>query len=455
MSDHWLMIVGVTMSVFAVIGVGALARWARWMSEEADRSLLKLGIDLLLPCLIFTVVAENAALRQAGNLFLSPGVGFGTMVLGLSVAMLVTRLGSRATGLSGAAGRRTFALAVGIHNYGFLPLPLVRQLFSDETLGVLFVHNVGASLALWTLGVAIASGTLDRRAWRKMINPPSVAVVVAVACNLLDVTPLLDRHADFLLTAVKWLGEAAVPMLLILVGATMADQLRSGGRLSNLVTSVKVILWSCVLRLGLLPVGILLVAMLLPASQELKSVLVIEAAMPSAVFGVLLARHYGGDPGTALRVVLSTSIVSLVTIPLWISAGVALLGLTPFSRSASETDNAHSAIWSPSDVFSMDERAPAPGGGHHEGPEDGNRHKCRGQRSPRGGLTAPLAGPFGPKIQCAASRHYCRVRSFLSCDESQRESVCCADHARLGGLLALPPPRRNAAARSFHRAVDR
>lgn len=421
MSDHWLTIVGVTMSVFAVIGVGALARWARWMSEEADRSLLKLGIDLLLPCLIFTVVAENAALRQTGNLLLSPGVGFGTMVLGLTVAMLVARLGSRATGLRDTAARRTFALSVGIHNYGFLPLPLVRQLFSDETLGVLFVHNVGASLALWTLGVAIVSGTLDRRAWRKMINPPSVAVVVAVACNLLEVTPLLHRHADFLLTAVKWLGEAAVPMLLILVGATMADQLRAGDRGSTRAQSAKVILWSCLLRLGLLPAAILLVAMLLPASRDLKSVIVIEAAMPSAVFAVLLARHYGGHPDTALRVVLSTSIVSLVTVPIWISAGVALFGLTPFSPSASETQGAHSAIWSPLHVFSVDERAPAPGGGHHEGPEAGNRHGCQGRRAPRDGLTAPLAGPFGRKIQCPASGHYCRVRSFVSCDESQRE----------------------------------
>jgi len=55
--QHWLMIVGATTSVFAVMGVGALARQIRWLSEEADRSLLKLGINLLLPSLIFTVVA--------------------------------------------------------------------------------------------------------------------------------------------------------------------------------------------------------------------------------------------------------------------------------------------------------------------------------------------------------------------------------------------------------------
>ncbi|MFH1923405.1 MAG: AEC family transporter [Planctomycetota bacterium] len=329
MSNHWLMIVTATLSVFALVGIGAVARQARWLSEEADRSLLKLGIDLLLPCLIFTVVADNEALRQASNLLLSPSVGFGTFALGLAVAMLVARLGSRLTGLHEAGQRRTFALSVGAYNYGFLALPLVRELFDDRTLGVLFVHNVGTALAMWTLGVAILSGTLDRRAWRQMVNPPSVAVVVAVVFNLLGVTPWLHQYAEFLLTAIRWLGEAAVPMLLVVVGATMADQFRAGGRLNHRKDAAKVIAWACFLRLGILPVAFLLVALLVPESLvELRSVIVVEAAMPSAVFPVLLARLYGGDPGTALRVVLSTSIVSLVTIPLWIAAGVALLGLS-------------------------------------------------------------------------------------------------------------------------------
>lgn len=327
MSDQWLLIVGATLSVFAVIGIGAAVRQARLLSEASDRSLLRLGIDLLLPCLIFTVVADNPALRETGNLVLSPAVGFGTLLLGLVAALLVARLGPRVTGLEGARHRRTFALAVGTYNYGFLPLPLVRELFDDQTLGVLFVHNVGVGLALWTVGVALVSGTLDRRAWRQMLNPPSVAVVLAVAFNLLGVTPWLHQYVGPLLTAVKWLGDAAVPMLLILVGATIAEQLRQGARDGSGRDAAKVIAWSCVLRLGVLPLVFLAVAALVPASPQLRSVIVVEAAMPSAVFPVLLAKHYGGDPATALRAVLSTSALSLLTIPLWISAGMAIFGL--------------------------------------------------------------------------------------------------------------------------------
>ncbi|NQT14752.1 MAG: AEC family transporter, partial [Planctomycetes bacterium] len=115
---------------------------------------------------------------------------------------------------------------------------------------------------------------------------------------------------------------------LMLVGASIADQSQARVRDTRRRDTAKVIAWACLLRLGLLPVAFLLVAALLPASQELKRVIVVEAAMPSAMFAVLLARRYSGDPATALRAVLSTSILSLVTIPLWILAGVALLGLS-------------------------------------------------------------------------------------------------------------------------------
>jgi hypothetical protein len=56
-------------------------------------------------------------------------------------------------------------------------------------------------------------------------------------------------------------------------------------------------------------------------------VIVLEAAMPAAVFPIVMARHYGGDAATALRVVFSTSLVSLLTIPLWIRFGLKFVGL--------------------------------------------------------------------------------------------------------------------------------
>ncbi len=81
------------------------------------------------------------------------------------------------------------------------------------------------------------------------------------------------------------------------------------------------------LRLGVLPVAFLLVAKFAPLPLELKRVLVLQAAMPAAVFPLIITKHYGGDTITAMRVIIGTSAVAIVTIPLWIRFGIKFVGL--------------------------------------------------------------------------------------------------------------------------------
>lgn len=86
--------------------------------------------------------------------------------------------------------------------------------------------------------------------------------------------------------------------------------------------SIRIPAAACILRLGIFPVAFLLFAFLMPLSVELKRVVIIQAAMPCAVFPIVLARHFDGSPEVAFKVVLSTTLVSLLTIPLWISLGL-------------------------------------------------------------------------------------------------------------------------------------
>jgi predicted permease len=49
--------------------------------------------------------------------------------------------------------------------------------------------------------------------------------------------------------------------------------------------------------------------------------------MPSAVLPIVISKHYGGDARIALQIALGTSLLGLVTIPLWIHFGSLLAGL--------------------------------------------------------------------------------------------------------------------------------
>ncbi len=114
------------------------------------------------------------------------------------------------------------------------------------------------------------------------------------------------------------LGGCAIPLALLLIGATILDYWDEVGTMAR----GSIITGACMIRLLLLPILFLAMARWLPCSLELKRVIVIEAAMPSAVFPIVMAKHYKGDIGIALQVVLGSSIIGLLTIPLWIHWGL-------------------------------------------------------------------------------------------------------------------------------------
>jgi len=312
---NYLQLLFLILPVFALIGVGVVVRRVHWIEGEAEGSLIRLVVNLLYPCIIFESVAGNAALRIPENLLLPPLVGFGVTWLGLYAGRLVARW----IGLHVGSGLRTFALAVGIANYGYLPIPIMEAIWGPESRGVLLVHNVGVEAAIWTVGVLLLSGQSLRAGWRKLVSPVIITLVLAVASNLTGATALLPA---FVTATIHALAVCAIPLGLIMTGVNLAQYLHAPRELFDLKVSTAAL----VLRLGVLPVFILVLAKFLPCSLELKRVLIVQAAMPTAMIPIILAKHYGGHPRTAVQIVLGTTAVGVFVIPLWLRVGQAWLG---------------------------------------------------------------------------------------------------------------------------------
>ncbi len=316
MPTYWHLLL-LILPVFALVAIGVVIRRVHWVEGEAETSLIRLVVNLCYPCLIFESVVGNNALREPANVLLPPLIGF---ALTAGNILLCLYLGRKVLGLTVGTGLRTFALATGICNYGYIPLPITAAMWGRETQGVLMVHNVGAEAAVWTVGVLVLSGLSLREGWRRLLNP---IVLTLVAAMLVNFTGISDDIPRLVMDLVHALAVCAIPLGLLMVGVTLANYLNGLGDLVR----PKITLGSAVLRLGMLPLIILIVARWLPCSVEFKRVLVMQAAMPSGVFPIVLARHYGGQPLTAVQVVLGTSALGILTIPLWIRFGLVWVGV--------------------------------------------------------------------------------------------------------------------------------
>ena len=314
------------MPIYLLVLIGVALRKSGALTPETDAGLFRVIVHCLFPCLILDKMLSNELVREPVVVISGIGVGFGFVVTGFLVAWLAGRL----IGLEKGSGRRTFTLVAGLQNYGFTAIPLLMTLFvGDRTLGVLFVHGLGVEFALWGVGIIILTGGPSKESIRFLLNGPIVAVVLGLLLVYTggwiwlepgaEESPLLGQIVR---QVMGWLGAAAFPVALLLIGATMIDFARAER------FSWKIGIGGILVRCVAMPTVMILVASQLPLVVELKQVLLVQAAMPSAVTPVILARQYGGRPGVAVQVILATSVVALVTIPLIVMLGMRVMGLT-------------------------------------------------------------------------------------------------------------------------------
>ena len=294
--------------VYLMILAGAVVRWVKLVPPGADTPLMGLTVNLLMPCLILDKMMGSAVLRDTGMLAWSAGLGFAGVAAGIGLSYAAGRM----LRLHRGSGLRTFSLTTGLQNYGFVAIPVLAGVFpAKDTMGVLFLHNLGVELAMWSLGLMMLQGS-----WAGLARIFRTGPILAVLAGIVLVLTRADGHCPgFVRSAMSQLGASAIPLQLLLVGMTMSDLL-----LAERPTA-RVALAGVVVRLGLLALLLLAAARYFPLGRELKEVLIVQAAMPAAVFPIVLARHYGGHPPTAIQVVVATGAVSLLSIPAVVAWG--------------------------------------------------------------------------------------------------------------------------------------
>lgn len=307
-------ILTVVLPVYLTMAAGFTVRKTGLLPAAVDAGVMRLCVVLLTPCLILERVVGNESVMKPWPVLIAAGLGFGLVALGITISYFAAPL----IGLQKHEGRRSFAVSCGLQNYGFVAIPIVTALFPDKgTLGVLFTFTLGVELACWTAGVGLLTG-LGNAPWKLALNPPVLTILFSL---LLNFTGLHVHVPEVAHRTFSMMGACAVPLAVLIIGASIAD-----------IWGQERMRWSIavlapVLRLGVIPVAFLAAAWFLPVTMELKRILIIQGAMPSAVFSIIVAKHYGGHAPTAVQCVLSTTLVSMLTTPLVIAWALKALGL--------------------------------------------------------------------------------------------------------------------------------
>jgi malate permease and related proteins len=270
------------------------------------RAISRLSFYIFSPSLVFTSIVHSQL----------PGTQFAQVAIFVAIVILVMTAVSAGFGVALRLDRQLIAslvvasVFVNAGNYG---LALNRFAFGDDALAVAVIYYAFSSVAVYTLGVLVAS--LGRRPVREVLLhslklPTTYALVAAAG---LRVTGLqLPQPAD---RAVTLLGQGAIPVLLVVLGLQMAS-VRSWPR-----AQVGLVGLASALHLVASPVLALGLASLMGLTGPVRQAAVLESAMPAAVIVTILASEYDLDAG----LISSTVVVSTLLSPLTLTPLIAYL----------------------------------------------------------------------------------------------------------------------------------
>ena len=141
-----------------------------------------------------------------------------------------------------------------------------------------------------------------------LFSSPVIATLAAFAFLLLRLDKITP---EFVMHPLQMLGNCALPLAMILVGANLAKG-NLKGRLDSDVLDVVLI------KLVLMPTVALLILQRLNLFNLMGLLIILQVCMPSATSLSLIAGHYKLEDKLLSRAVFWTHIFSLLTIPLFL-----------------------------------------------------------------------------------------------------------------------------------------
>jgi hypothetical protein len=274
--------------VFALLAASWL--YARKMRPDLSATV-RLGMHLFVPCLSFQAILDSRL--NAAAFATAAGATAIQIGCGILVGLAALRLASW-------RGRNEYLLPMAFVNAANLPFPLLLANFGPDGLSIGVVCFTVTNIAIYSLGIVLLHGRGQLR--RALAEPALWATAAAGVLRLAGV-----RLPEPVLAPIRLAGAAAIPLMLVLFGDSLAR-----ARLSALRPAL-VIMGG---RYAGGALALLVTLSLLKPTGLLRTVLVLYALLPPAMINVVLVRSAGRDDEGVAGAVLLGTLLALVTIPL-------------------------------------------------------------------------------------------------------------------------------------------
>ena len=208
----------------------------------------------------------------------------------------------------------TLQLAGLIGNTSFLGIPIAIALLPSNTINLTIGFDLGTTLFAWIFGPFFLQDKFQKMKIPKiegllnaLINSPASRGIIGVLLAYLF-------HLDEILGNYLWIpARIVIALAIIIVGTRLGIITNQKGKIFDLNEEIK---FSILLKLFILPFIVFLISKFLNFDFYQSSAVILQAGTPTAISTILMAEAYDVKQKIASKILFTTTLISIFTIPL-------------------------------------------------------------------------------------------------------------------------------------------
>ncbi|WP_446899698.1 AEC family transporter [Clostridium sp. LBM24168] len=304
---------GSIFSIIIMILVGYILTGFKWLNDDISKVFSKLVCNIALPCLMISNIMGNFTkdkLEHIGKGLIIPVL---SMMIGYVLAIVVSKIIKVKKGRIG-----TFRSMFFVSNSIFVGLPINLALFGTKSVPYVLLYYISNTVFFWTIGAYEITtdgvnsdanvGIFSKDTLKRIFSPPLMGFVLAIIFLFCGI-----ELPKFVMDTCKYFGEMTTPLSMLFIGITIyyVD-----------IKKIKISLDIIAVLIGrfvVSPILIMVIGSFFSVPTLMKQVFVIQAAMPVMTNTSVVAKEYGADYEYAAVVTSITTILSLITIPIYMA----------------------------------------------------------------------------------------------------------------------------------------
>lgn len=298
--------------IFLISTIGFISRKTNLINETTVKSLAKVIVTVLMPCLIFSKLIMGFNKTLLPLWWALPIIGALFSIISISVSSLFF--------IKKISDKKPLLAISGIQNAGYLILPFGIFLFpksQDEFISYLIMFIIGFDIVLWSLGKYLITDNHSSKkiSIKDFISPPLVASAFTLALVAIGLSNYIPNE---IVDSFETVGKATIPIAMIILGASLAEIKISKKLIEDSMIDIIKVLSVKFLLIPTITLAILLIFDVNSFSVVLATLLLLESCSPPATNLLVQIKNYGGEANSSGVIIFISYIVSIIAVPAWL-----------------------------------------------------------------------------------------------------------------------------------------